>query len=214
MTICFVAEKGYLAYGAAIRDEVERERSGFLSIFLLETPPSYEAWLPPRADLYLLPASFFLDLKPEARPEPLFAYGSEELILEAMDSGCADYLREPLDGTEIEARVRKLFSFRLRLGDIALSCSAERRLSSDQGQASLTEAEFRLFRILALNLNRPVPRAALDYALKGKRCPRSRSLDVHVASIRKKLELFAPGTGAALRSVRGAGYILLGTACA
>jgi len=214
MTICFVAEKGYLAYGAAIRDEVERERPGFLSIFLLETPPSYEGWLPPRADLYLLPASFFLDLKPEARPEPLFAYGSEELILEAMDSGCADYLREPLDGMEIEARARKLFSFRLRLGTVSLSCSAERLISGGQGQGSLTEAEFRLFRILALNLNRPVPRAALDYALKGQRGPRSRSVDVHMASIRKKLEGLGPGTGAALKSVRGAGYILLGTACA
>lgn len=214
MTICFVAEKGYLAYGAAIRDEMERERSGFLSIFLLEAPPSYEGWLPPRADLYLLPASFFLDLKPEARPEPLFAYGSEELILEAMDSGCADYLREPLDGMEIEARARKLFSFRLRLGDIPLSCSAERRLSAEGRRASLTEAEFRLFRILALNLNRSVPRAALDYALKGKRGPRSRSLDVHMASIRKKLDALAPGAGGALKSVRGSGYILLGTACA
>ena len=133
MRICFVAEKGYLAYGAAIRDEMERERPGFLSIFLLETPPSYEGWVPPPADLYLLPAPLFLDLAPEARPTPLFAYGCEELILESMNSGCADYLREPLEGRELEARARKLFSFRLRLGGALLCCSAERGISSETG---------------------------------------------------------------------------------
>jgi len=213
MTICFVAEKGYLAYGAAIRDEMERERPGFLSIFLLETPPSYEGWVPPPADLYLLPAPLFLDLAPEARPAPLFAYGCEELILESMNSGCADYLREPLDGMELEARARKLFSFRLRLGGALLCCSAERGISSETGQESLTEAEFRLFRVLSLNLNRAVPRAALEYALTGERRPDSRAVDVHIAAIRKKLGRLRPEAGAALRAVRGTGYILLGTAC-
>lgn len=213
MTICFVADQGYLACAAALREEVERERPGFLSIFLQPSPAEPGAWAPPPADLYLLPASLFLDLEPERRPEPLFAYGGKELILETMSSGCADYLREPLEVEDLEARALRLFSFKLRLGGGSLFCSAERKLAAEAGEVALTEAEFRLFRILALNLNRPVPRPALDYALRGSRLPASRAVDVHIASVRRKLSALLPGAGACLRASRGSGYVLLGTAC-
>lgn len=206
MKACVVADAPpYLAYGE------ERDPEGFLSFFIVPPPlpgaegPAPPASWPPGTDLFVIPAELYLSIEAEARPRPAFAYGPERLMAAAFEAGCADYLREPWGPSELRARAGRLFSFRVALGSSRLEL--KRRCLVSEGRASaLTEAEWRIFRLLVLNLNEVVPRKALDYALWGGERAPSRAPGVHISSIRRKLESLVPGAGKALRAHRGRGY--------
>ena len=198
------------------------ERRGFLVLELLPRAALAAAWRPPPADLYVLPAPFYLDLPPGARPLPAFAYGWPGLMAECFRQGASDYLRSPWDAEELEARALRLLRVRLRLGPSLLEFSG-RRLSlfggpsagpvPSGGGVELSECEYRLARILVLNLNNPVPRDALAMALWGRPRPGSRAVDVHLSSLRRRLDLLEPGLGRFLLCSRREGYRLVGEYC-
>lgn len=216
MKICFVAAEKDLPEALVLQNQIERERMGSLSFFILPAPVD-RGWQPPGADLYLLPIRSVLELAPE-HPVPLFAYGPPLRMAEAFEAGCADYIGEPIQKAELEARLLRILTLRLRIGGRLAVCTQDRRLHADPGDSGLpeimlNEAEFRLFRILALNLNSLVPRPVLEGGIWGGNPPKSRTLDVHLAHLRAKLGCLIPGAEKALRGIRGEGYILLGAFC-
>jgi DNA-binding winged helix-turn-helix (wHTH) protein len=185
---------------------------GSFSLFSSPLPAEPELWQAPPADLHILPARFFIDLRPEGRPAPAFAYGPIGLAAESIRQGCADYIREPLSVEEVTARAQRLDRVRLRLGDVLVEVRG-RRISSGKLTLELTDAEYRLGRVLALNLNTPVPRAALAMALWGSERDNSRAPDMHISALRRKLEALGKGAGKRIKAVRGLGYALLGEYC-
>jgi DNA-binding response OmpR family regulator len=222
------------------------EQRGFLVLELLPCAALAPAWQPPPSDLYVLPAARYLDLAPELRPFPAFAYGWPGLMAECFRQGASDYLRSPWNAEELEARALRFLRIRLRLGLSSLEFSG-RRLSLSGGPSArpvpvgafgasgalvpsgafvpsgdiaalgrgveLSECEYRLARILVLNLNNPVPRDALALALWGRPRSGSRAVDVHVSSLRRRLDLLEPGLGRFLVCSRREGYRLVGEYC-
>ena len=93
------------------------------------------------------------------------AYGRDETIAKALESGGADYIVKPFSPTELTARVRAVLRRRADpepfvLGD--LSIDFDRRLVSVAGHpVQLTPTEFELLRVLSLNARRIVTYAAL-----------------------------------------------------
>ena len=93
------------------------------------------------------------------------AYGRDETIAKALESGGADYIVKPFSPTELTARVRAVLRRRADpepfvLGD--LSIDFDRRLVSVAGHpVQLTPTEFELLRVLSLNAGRIVTYAAL-----------------------------------------------------
>lgn len=210
------------------------EQRGFLVLELLPCAAMAPAWRPPPSDLYVLPAPLYLDRPPDTRPFPVFAYGWPGLMAECFRQGASDYLRSPWNAEELEARALRFLKVRLRLGSSSLEFSG-RRLSLGGGPSvgpvlsgdfvpsgaiaapgsglELSECEYRLARILVLNLNKPVPRDALALALWGRPRSGSRAVDVHVSSLRRRLDLLDPGLGRFLVCSRREGYRLVGEYC-
>lgn len=207
MRICIVADSSR----AAIIKE-EREPEGCLSFFFIERVAEDSKEALPRADLHVLPAHAFLDLKPGERPALAMAYGRPELMAECFRAGCADYLREPWELPELKARALRFMRARLRVGGSVLEIR-EKLLSCGGKSLELGEEEYLLARILILNLNRCVPRPALEYAAWGSERPGSRALDVQISTLRKKMSTLIPAASGALRACRGSGYRLEGESC-
>ncbi|MFO7850385.1 MAG: winged helix-turn-helix domain-containing protein [Spirochaetia bacterium] len=129
---------------------------------------------------------------------PVFVYGLPRFLSKAFSLGCSDFLREPFDYSELKARALKrvpppviLLRGRLYL----LSNSGlepyypENTPPPDRTRENcrLTYHEVTILRMLISNRANPVYREALQYALWGERRDSSRAVDMHVASLRKKL---------------------------
>jgi len=168
----------------------------------------------------LLPASLLLDpVFPRAESIhrlraagcALICFGSVELLPGCFLAGCDEYLKEPWSPEELEWRVRKLCSgtetlFRFSWGSFKI---ASLELWSPLGSRTLCAQEQSILRLLAANAGEPVSREALYYGIWGKPAAgESRAVDMHIASLRKKLRELFPESEACIRSVRGVGYLI------
>ncbi|MGH2449710.1 MAG: response regulator transcription factor [Candidatus Limnocylindria bacterium] len=151
-------------------------------------------------------------------PVILYAEGQErQRVIEGLDAGADDFLREPFHVAELLARIRAVLrrkqgdlrpsASELRTGDIFLdieSHQARRRGIS----AQLTHLEFRVLHLLMMNAGRTLPFARLIQYAWGYDDVDTRVLKTHVSHIRRKLALPTDGADA-IRSVSRVGYSLL-----
>lgn len=141
--------------------------------------------------------------------------------LRGLEAGIDDYVTKPFLMEEILLRIGRLlkiygqapgepksredaqYSFRGYVLDQML-----REVSSERGRIDLTETEFQLLSLLVMAPGRILSREELWASLRGtNRSPLDRTLDVHIARLRRKLE---PGSDRPelIKSVRGIGYVL------
>jgi two-component system OmpR family response regulator len=126
-------------------------------------------------------------------------------------SGCDDYLREPwgpeelgLRAQAVLARAARRFSF--PWGDIGLEGND---LRTPGGTVALTRHESVVLAALLRARGKPVPRAALSYALTERAgSERSRAIDMHVSALRRKMRKAIPAARRFIISVRGQGYMV------
>jgi len=141
---------------------------------------------------------------------PVLSCGPADLLRTAFSFGCRDYLKEPWDIEELEIRLSKLLpqqSVRFDWGTIRLT---ERGIQGNTGFISLSIPEQKIFRQLITHVNQIVFRETIQYSLWGKQKPESRSADMHIVSLRKKLDVLYGGhlDPSPIRTVYGAGYSL------
>ena len=126
-----------------------------------------------------------------------------------LNRGADDFLAKPFEIVELVARVRALIrraaahpSPEMRFGQIQVDL-AGRRVFRDGAEVELTAREFSVFEILARRRGDVVPRATiLDHVYDDESELMSNAIDVHVASLRRKL-------GADLiQTRRGHGYLI------
>lgn len=141
----------------------------------------------------------------------LLCFGPADLLPGCFLAGCEDYLKDPWEAEELEWRVRKLCRVRqrrLRLswGEITLS---RMELRSAGGSCPLSAQEQSILLLLTTHSGEPVSREALYYGIWGKPPSRgSRAVDMHIASLRKKLKRLFPDIRDPIRSIRGVGYLI------
>ena len=172
-------------------------------------------------DAALVPASLLLDPvfpRTEAINRltalgcTLICFGAAELLPGCYLAGCSDYLKQPWSPEELEWRVRKL----CKGGEESMSFSwggfdiRSLELSSPAGSCTLNAQERSILRMLAANRGEPVSREALYYGIWGRPgASKSRVVDMHIASLRRKLRTLIPASGPCIRSVRGVGYLIV-----
>ncbi|HMP82988.1 MAG TPA: response regulator transcription factor [Verrucomicrobiota bacterium] len=146
----------------------------------------------------------------------LTAKGQLEDCVRGLDSGADDYLVKPFSMDELLARVRAILrraqrSTRalttLTLGEMQIDFIRQ-TASRKRRAVHLTTREFAMLRLLAESEGQPVTREQfLDVVWGYGAFPTTRTVDNHIASLRRKLEK-DPENPRWLKTVHGVGYRL------
>ena len=144
----------------------------------------------------------------------LTAKGEDVDKVVGLEVGADDYLAKPFNPRELLARIRAVLRRtgpavtppRLRVGQLELDFAA-REVTVAGKRRVLTHHEFELLATLARAAGRVLSREQILDALKGRAEAFDRSIDVHIAKIRAKLEP-DPKEPRYIKTVRGVGYLL------
>ena len=140
----------------------------------------------------------------------LTARGSTEDRVHGLNLGADDYLPKPFELAELEARIKALLRRSsgqtpiVHIGRLSFDTTT-RQVSMDSHALQLTPRELAVFEALAAKLGKPVSREALFetiFAFDAE--ARSEAIEIYVHRLRKKIE----GSGAAITTLRGLGYVL------
>ncbi|MCI2069578.1 MAG: response regulator transcription factor [Bacilli bacterium] len=128
--------------------------------------------------------------------------------VEGLDQGADDYIEKPFDILELASRVnarlrrREEETFYL-FGPLKLD-DKKHRFFFDEKEIALTSTEFSILKVLLAKQGEPVSREVLEKeAYAAEEIFESRSIDMHIASIRKKI---GDSTGKIIHTVYGIGY--------
>ena len=143
----------------------------------------------------------------------LTARGEVRDRIAGLDAGADDYLPKPFDLDELLARMRALLRRAsydeqdvVEVGDLVVDAGS-RRVRRGDVEVELSTREFDILRLLAVNAGKVVSRfTILDEVWDGETDLRSNVIDVHLATIRAKID--RPFGTSSITTVRGAGYRL------
>ena len=154
---------------------------------------------------------------PETASTPvimLTARRDERDVLEGLEIGADDYMKKPFSLAELVARVRALLrrtagkeaARTIEDGDLRIDLDDEMTFIRNE-TVDLSPTEFRLLELLARRMGRTVSREELLGKIWSFYGGDTRTVDVHVSRLRKKLD---DGKRPALviQSLRGRGYRL------
>jgi len=133
--------------------------------------------------------------------------------VEGLDAGADDYLHKPFELDELLARIRALLrrsdsgdTATLRVGDVLLD-PAKRTVLRGDHHIELTRTEFEILHTLMRNADIVLSRSQLYEDIWGYDFETSsKSLDVHVGYLRRKLETGDPTR--LIHTIRGIGYVV------
>ncbi|MCB0367252.1 MAG: response regulator transcription factor [Bdellovibrionaceae bacterium] len=133
--------------------------------------------------------------------------GEEEKVA-ALELGADDYVVKPFSPKELSARVRAVLRRvpaddveRLENGDLVVDLRSHKVMLSGS-EVYLTLTEFRILTELLRQKGKVLTRDRLRETALGNLNVTDRTIDVHMASLRKKLAQYAPS----IETVRGVGY--------
>ncbi len=155
---------------------------------------------------------------PESKALPIImmtARRDERDLVQGLGLGADDYIKKPFSLVELVARVKSLIRRTqmvqteptLSVGELEIDLEGQMaRLGGEELSLSLTE--YKLLRILAERPGQVVPRERLLSLIWGVYGGDTRTVDVHISRLRKKLTQAADDRAPAITALRGRGYRL------
>jgi DNA-binding response OmpR family regulator len=143
----------------------------------------------------------------------LTACDSSEDVIAGLDAGADDYLTKPFVFHELLARLRALLrrgsggsTACLQVADLVLN-TAQRSVTRGGRAVELSNMEYRVLEHLVRNRGSVQTKARISAALWADEIgPESNVLEVHIASLRRKLD--AGGAARLIHTRRGVGYVV------
>lgn len=151
----------------------------------------------------------------------LTAKGEDFDRIFGLELGADDYLAKPFNHRELLARVKAITRRIENIQQLQANNSLEengirltphtREAFAAENKIELTGTEFEILFLLLNNQGEIVSKEAISEQVLGRKlAPFDRSIDMHVSNIRKKIAEHIEQEK--IKTVRGAGYILLGSA--
>ncbi len=124
---------------------------------------------------------------------------STENILEALNLGADDFIAKPFHAEVLAIKINKILAKHIKNQEINLTLQSEIRLvKNNEIEVFLTSIEYKIFELLFENINDFVTRDLLHQQNN------SRSLDVHINKLRKKIKEL----NLEIETIRSSGYRL------
>jgi len=145
----------------------------------------------------------------------LTARDTEADLVLGFEAGADDYVSKPFSMAELVSRVRAIIrrgsrggpaAGVIRAGDVEIDVLRHQAFA-DGRRLPLTPIEFRLLEALASEDRTFTRRELLEHAWETTFVPDERSCDVHIANLRRKVEV-QPSSPTRVVTVRGVGYRL------
>ncbi len=155
---------------------------------------------------------------PESKSLPIImmtARRDERDLVQGLGLGADDYIKKPFSLVELVARVKSLIRRTqmvqteptLSVGELEIDLEGQiARLAGEELNLSLTE--YKLLRILAERPGQVIPRERLLSLIWGVYGGDTRTVDVHISRLRKKLTVAGEDRAPAITALRGRGYRL------
>lgn len=161
--------------------------------------------------LYLLPIHA-LNLVEQIRgfsAKPIIAHGPPEGVAPAFRCGCCDYLKEPWDEQELLLRSKRFMGptcLNYPWGELLLEGGL---CTGPTGAVLLSPTEERIFKALIQHRGEAVSRRLLLTLLDHELPSTSRTADMHISILRKKMHRILPSQVATvILTARPSGYML------
>lgn len=156
---------------------------------------------------------------PESRALPIImmtARRDERDLVQGLELGADDYIRKPFSLVELMARVKSLIRRTqlvqtkptVSVGDLEIDLEGQiAKFKGEEINLSLTE--YRLLRTLAERPGQVVPRERLLSLIWGVYGGDTRTVDVHISRLRKKLAQAGGKSAPTITALRGRGYRII-----
>ncbi len=154
----------------------------------------------------------FLNEIPNSNNIKFIVSGNQKDLASSFNAGCTDFLKDPWDNDELEARILKAlenYNLQIEWGKLILS---QKTISSDNFATDISIEEYIILKKLLENKSEPVPREALLYALWGNHIKNSRAVDMHISRLRKKIEILKKHDNSccsSIKTIRSYGYMII-----
>lgn len=146
----------------------------------------------------------------------LTARRAERDAVEGLELGADDYVRKPFSCDELVARVKALIRRTQPDDEGGIIERGALRLNTDEDaiflhgkELEISPTEFRILEPMIKKFGKAVMREDLLARIWNSNAGDTRTVDVHISRIRKKLDEIKPLPRLAIRSSRGKGYRLI-----
>jgi DNA-binding response OmpR family regulator len=167
-----------------------------------------------KCDIFIIDASLlpeFLNNRPNTTKIKFLVHGRQKDLGSSFNAGCADYIRDPWNNDELEARISRFLSKKnitLKWDHLILS---NKSITTEEGSIEISIEEYKILGKLLENRGEPVPKEVLFYALWGKYKENSRAVDMHISNIRKKITILRNQSNnccGIIKTIRNYGYMI------
>ena len=154
----------------------------------------------------------FLNKKLYSDTFKYIVHGKQKDLSLSFDTGCTDFLKEPWNNDELEARISKILSSTKLIIQWEKLILSKKTISTGNYSTNISIEEYIILEKLLENRGEPVPREALIFALFGKYKRNSRIVDMHISNLRKKITIlkkYDESCCDSIKTIRNYGYMIL-----
>ena len=153
----------------------------------------------------------FLTNYPYPKSTKFIVIGDQEDLDFSFKEGCTDFLKNPWNNAELEARIFRALKQTIKNIQWDKLTIYPNSIGTKNTSTSISIEEYIILKKLIENRKEPVPREALLYALWGTLKENSRVVDMHISHLRKKIKILKKQDDlccSGIKTVRSYGYMI------